>query len=119
MPNNPELYNQKDIHPLKEIYQDVKKNEIQFLGKIWEISNTMATPHQSNNPHEIPQTIRNKPHNQERGSEKSDKTGMLPIPTESQTNTIKPTERRKKRTRRIKKNPDTSRDWKQSKKTAS
>ena len=35
MPNNPELYNQRDIKPLKERYQDVNKNEIQFLGKIW------------------------------------------------------------------------------------
>ena len=35
MTNNPELYNQRDIKPLKERYQDVNKNEIQFLGKIW------------------------------------------------------------------------------------
>ena len=35
MPNNPELYNQREIKPLKERYQDVNKNEIQFLGKIW------------------------------------------------------------------------------------
>ena len=35
MPNNPELYNQKDIKPLTEIYQDVNKNEIKFLGKVW------------------------------------------------------------------------------------
>ena len=35
MPNNPELYNQRNIKPLKERYQDVNKNEIQFLGKIW------------------------------------------------------------------------------------
>ena len=35
MPNTPELYNQKAIQPLKENYQDVNKNEINFLGKIW------------------------------------------------------------------------------------
>ena len=35
MPNNPELYNQKDMKPLKERYQDVNKNEIKFLGKVW------------------------------------------------------------------------------------
>ena len=35
MPNNPKLYNPKDIHPLKENYQDVNKNEIKFLGKVW------------------------------------------------------------------------------------
>ena len=34
MPNNPKLYNTKDIKPLKEKYQDVNKNEINFLGKI-------------------------------------------------------------------------------------
>ena len=34
MPNNPALYNQKDIQPLKERYQDVNKNEIKFLGKV-------------------------------------------------------------------------------------
>ena len=34
MPNNPNLYNQKDMHPLKEKYQDVNTNEIKFLGKI-------------------------------------------------------------------------------------
>ena len=41
MPNNPELYDQKDIKPLNERYQDVNKNEIKFLGKIWK-SNTMG-----------------------------------------------------------------------------
>ena len=35
MPNNPQLYNQRDIKPLKERYQDVNKNGIKFLGKIW------------------------------------------------------------------------------------
>ena len=35
MPNNPKLYNPRDIKPLKERYQDVNKNEIKFLGKIW------------------------------------------------------------------------------------
>ena len=35
MPNNPKLYNQREIKPLKERYQDVNKNEIKFLGKIW------------------------------------------------------------------------------------
>ena len=35
MPNNPELYDQKDIKPLNERYQDVNKNEIKILGKIW------------------------------------------------------------------------------------
>ena len=35
MPNNPELYNQRDIKPLEERYQDVNKNEIKFLGKVW------------------------------------------------------------------------------------
>ena len=34
-PNNPELYNQKDMKPLKERYQDVNKNEIKCLGKVW------------------------------------------------------------------------------------
>ena len=34
MPNNPKLYNTKDIKPLKERYQDVNKMEIKFLGKI-------------------------------------------------------------------------------------
>ena len=33
MSNNPKLYNPKDIHPLKERYQDVNKNEIKLLGK--------------------------------------------------------------------------------------
>ena len=35
MLNNPTLYNPEDIQPLKERYQDVTKNEITFLGKIW------------------------------------------------------------------------------------
>ena len=35
MPNNPKLYNTKDIKPFKERYQDVNKNEIKFLGNIW------------------------------------------------------------------------------------
>ena len=35
MPNNPTLYEQKDIQPLQERYQDVNKNEIKFFGKIW------------------------------------------------------------------------------------
>ena len=35
MPNNPKLYNPKDIHPLKERYQDVNKNEIKFQGRVW------------------------------------------------------------------------------------
>ena len=34
MPNNPKLYNPKDIHPLKERYQDVNKNEIKFSGRV-------------------------------------------------------------------------------------
>ena len=37
MPNNPKLYNQKEIKPLKELYQNVNKNEIKFLRKIWTI----------------------------------------------------------------------------------
>ena len=28
-------YTTQDIHPLKERYQDVNKNEIKFLGKVW------------------------------------------------------------------------------------
>ena len=35
IPSNPELYNQKDIQPLKERYQDVNKNETKFQGKVW------------------------------------------------------------------------------------
>ena len=35
MPNNPKLYNPRDIHPLKERYQDVNKNETKFLGRVW------------------------------------------------------------------------------------
>ena len=35
MPNNPKLYDPKDIKPLKERYQDISKNEIKFFGKIW------------------------------------------------------------------------------------
>ena len=35
MPNNPTLYNPENIQPLKERYQDVNKNEITFLGKVW------------------------------------------------------------------------------------
>ena len=35
MPNNRKLYNQEDNQPLKEIYQDVNKNEIKFFGKKW------------------------------------------------------------------------------------
>ena len=35
MPNNPTLYNPEDVQPLKERYQDVNKNEIRFLGKVW------------------------------------------------------------------------------------
>ena len=35
MPNNPKLYKPKDIHPLKERYQDVNKNEIKFLRRVW------------------------------------------------------------------------------------
>ena len=35
MQNNPKLHNPKDIHPLKERYQDVNKNEIKFLGRVW------------------------------------------------------------------------------------
>ena len=35
MPNNPTLYNPEDIQPLKVRYQDVNKNEITFLGKVW------------------------------------------------------------------------------------
>ena len=35
MPNNPQLYDQKDIKPLKERYQDVNKNKKKFLGKKW------------------------------------------------------------------------------------
>ena len=34
MPNNPRLFNPRDIKPLKERYQDVNKNEIKFPGKI-------------------------------------------------------------------------------------
>ena len=35
MPNHPTLYNPEEIQPLKERYQDVNKNEIKFLGKVW------------------------------------------------------------------------------------
>ena len=35
MPSNPTLYNPENIQPLKERYQDVNKNEITFLGKVW------------------------------------------------------------------------------------
>ena len=35
MPNNPTLYHPEDVQPLKERYQDVSKNEIKFLGKVW------------------------------------------------------------------------------------
>ena len=35
MPNNPKLYNRKDIHPPKERYQYVDKNKIKFLGRVW------------------------------------------------------------------------------------
>ena len=35
IPNNPELYNQKDIQLLKEKYWDVNINEIKFLEKVW------------------------------------------------------------------------------------
>ena len=35
MPNNPTLYKQRDIQPLQGRYQDVNKNEIKFLGRIW------------------------------------------------------------------------------------
>ena len=37
MPNDTTLYKSEDIQPLKEIYQDVNKNEIKFLGKVWVI----------------------------------------------------------------------------------
>ena len=40
MPNNPKLYNPKDIKTLKERYQDVNKNEIKFFGRSGQISNT-------------------------------------------------------------------------------
>ena len=35
MPNNTTLYKPEDIQPWKERYQDVNKNEIKFLGKVW------------------------------------------------------------------------------------
>ena len=35
MPKNLKLYDPKDIKPLKERYQDVNKNGINFFGKIW------------------------------------------------------------------------------------
>ena len=35
MPNNPTLYEPEDIRPLKESYQDVNKNGIKFMGKVW------------------------------------------------------------------------------------
>ena len=35
MPNTPKLYNPRDIHPQKERYQDVNKNAIKFLGRVW------------------------------------------------------------------------------------
>ena len=34
IPKNLKLYNPKDIHPLKERYQDVNKSEIKFLGRV-------------------------------------------------------------------------------------
>ena len=47
----------------------------------------------------IQKIIRNEPHNQQYRSEDPNKTGMLPYPTESKTETVPPTKRRKKRTR--------------------
>ena len=35
MPNDTTLYKPEDIQPLKERYQDVNKNGIKFLGKVW------------------------------------------------------------------------------------
>ena len=35
MPKNEALYKPEDIQPLKEIYQDVNKNEIKLLVKVW------------------------------------------------------------------------------------
>ena len=35
MPNDTTLYKPEDIQSLKERYQDVNKNEIKFLGKVW------------------------------------------------------------------------------------
>ena len=35
MPNNPTLYNPEYIQPLKVRYQDVNRNEIKFLGRVW------------------------------------------------------------------------------------
>ena len=35
MPNNTTLYKLEKIQPLKERYQDVNKNEIKFMGKVW------------------------------------------------------------------------------------
>ena len=49
--------------------------------------------------HKIHQVIQNQPRNQKHRSEDPNKTGMLPYPTKSQTNTIPPTEKRDKRTR--------------------
>ena len=53
--------------------------------------------------HKIQETIQNKPHYQERGGERTDKTGVLPNTTKSTTNTVPSTRRRKKRIRPINK----------------
>ena len=45
MPNDTTLYKPENIQPLKERYQDVNKNEEQFLGKVWaniEYNNTQT-----------------------------------------------------------------------------
>ena len=45
MPNDITLYKPEDIQPLKERDQDVNKNEIKFLGKVWvniEYNNTQT-----------------------------------------------------------------------------
>ena len=42
MPNNPELFDQKDIQLLKEIYQHVNKNKLNSWGKYGQTMNTMA-----------------------------------------------------------------------------
>ena len=35
MPNNPTVHNPENIQQLKERYQDLNKNGITFLGKVW------------------------------------------------------------------------------------
>ena len=62
---------------------------------IYHQQNLIKRTHQSIRKHlrKIQQIIRNQPHNRKHRSEDANKTGMLPYPTKSPTNTIPPTER--------------------------